>query len=115
MGYGLFVSSLCVWDTLTSEVHLPLSISLTDRDGCLFWINEKILNPPVTLNHSLIKTCNLITQTSSINFKPCGHYLVNHIAELKKKKKDSLNDDSKYDSDSISLITHHYWNEVDLI
>ena len=86
MGYGLFVSSLCVWDTLTSEVHLPLSISLTGRDGCLFWINEKILNPPVTLNHSLIKTCNLITQTSSINFKPCGHYLVNHIAELKKKK-----------------------------
>lgn len=32
-----------------------------------------------------------------------------------KKKIDSLNDDSKYDSDTVSLITHHYWNEVDLI
>lgn len=41
--------------------HFSLIIRLTGRDGCLLWKNENSLNPPVTLNHSLIKTYNLIT------------------------------------------------------
>jgi hypothetical protein len=30
------------------------------------------------------------------------------MAEILKNKIDSLSDDSKYDSDKISLITHHF-------
>lgn len=45
---------------INSEAHFSLIARQTGRDGCLLWINE-IWNPPVTLNHSLIKTYNLIT------------------------------------------------------
>lgn len=51
---------------------------------------------------------------SSINFKLCSHYLVNHVAEFLKNKIDSLMTQSTI-LIKISLIIHHYWNEVDLI